>query len=383
MAERKVWMIIAHFYPVVGGAERQVQRVATHLQRDHGLAVTILTRRHSARLPATLPSHETLDGLRVIRLPSQSLLVSKTASLVFFLSAFWQLARYGRGDNYHAHDEGVSAWIAVIARHLFGGRAIIKLRSGAYFYSGFSGWRQRLFFRLLALADQVIVVNSEMMALLKAQGLTAEKIAYIPNGIDLDSYQPASGQSVSALRQSLSLPPDKTLALFVGRLDPLKGVDVLLDAWAALSDSVRQQCQLVIVGDGPDMAALKQRITQHSIGASVTMTGEQELVRDYYWAADFLILPSRTEGLSNTLLEAFACGLPAVASKVGGAIDLIREGENGLLFETENPTALAKAIEQMLVQRSKWPAMGDCARRTVLAQADLRPIAARVAALYV
>jgi glycosyltransferase involved in cell wall biosynthesis len=112
------------------------------------------------------------------------------------------------------------------------------------------------------------------------------------------------------------------------------------------------------------------------------MAGMQQQVREYYWAADFLVLPSRTEGLSNSLIEAFACGLPAIASNVGGALDLISEEDNGFLFESENASALAQALEHMLEQQSEWSAMGDCARQTIIAQADVKNTAYKLKELY-
>ena len=384
MAKHPAWMIIPVFYPAVGGAERQAQRVSQVLMADHNLAVTVLTRRHSPLLPSNLLASDCLNGLPIWRLSVRSpILRRKAVRLRFFLNGLWYLLRHGRGGgNFHAHDDRESAWLAVVARRLLGGRAIIKLRSGRYRYAQLTGWRAWLFYWRLNLADHVIAVNQEVVDLLREHGVGPPRVVWIPNGVDVEDFYPNPELDRSALRARLNLPGDKTLALFVGRLHSHKGSDVLLDAWARLGEAVRAETVLVLVGDGRQSAALRAMIDRAALGDSVKMVGMQTQVRDYYWAADFLVLPSRTEGLSNSLIEAFACGLPAVASNVGGALDIVEEGKNGLLFETENPDSLAQAVGEMLEMRSQWRAMGECARQTVMAKNDLHRVADAIWQLY-
>jgi glycosyltransferase involved in cell wall biosynthesis len=102
---------------------------------------------------------------------------------------------------------------------------------------------------------------------------------------------------------------------------------------------------------------------------SVLMRGMQRDVREYYWAADVFVLPSRTEGLSNAMLEAMACGLPSVCTSVGGTPDWVRHGDNGMLCSPEDPVELQCTLVDMLNNQTEWEAMGLYSRN--LAEREL------------
>lgn len=115
---------------------------------------------------------------------------------------------------------------------------------------------------------------------------------------------------------------------------------------------------------------------------SVLMTGEQRVVRDFYWAADIFVLPSRTEGLSIAMNEAMACGLPVIASNVGGAPDVVEQGKNGVLFQSEDGLGLTESLTTMLKIKETWPEMGARGRDIVKGYAEFDAVVERLNELY-
>ncbi len=375
------WMIIPTYYPVVGGAQNQV-RVLSQALIAANWSVRVLTRRHSYAHAQGLPAEAMLEGIPVARVYSRGR--RGLGSLLYVLAGLSHLFRHRPGHIYHAHDIGAAAWLAIAARHLLGGRCLIKLRTGSGPYrllltSALARWQ---FLTLLRLADRVVVVNAEVEQLVRALGVPARRLVRLPNGVDTRHFQPVPPGQKPKLRAELGLAADKTVVLYVGRLEPLKGVDILLAAWARLPDAIRQKAVLVVVGDGPARAQLQQMSASLCVSASVHMLGERPGIRDYYWAADLFVLPSRTEGLSNALLEAMACELPVAAAAVGGAPDVIEHDRSGLLHKPEDEADLADKLLALIRSRSRWPAMGAHARQRVIEQADLTLVIDRYEGIY-
>ena len=374
-------MIVPSFSPAIGGAEVQVQRLSKELVA-RGWTVRVLTRRHGSALPHGLPTREVVDGIPVTRLYSCGR--GKIGSLLYMLGGLWHLLRHGRRGIYHAHAIGAAGWLAVVARYLLGGRSIIKLRTGCHTYDKYlaSPFRHWQFSTLLRLTDLAVVVNSEVEELVLNSGIPTTRIVRIPNAVDTTFFHPVLAGEKAAIRRQLGLPIKKTIVLFVGRLEPIKGGDVLLRAWALLPDEVRANGLLVFVGGGTEQATLTNMANSLGVRETVLLTGPQRAVRDYYWAADIFVLPSQTEGLSNALIEAMACGLPVISSKVGGSPDVVEEGISGMLFESGNHEQLAQKLVSMIVMQNRWVEMGTHARQSVQLNADLLPTVGRLMEVY-
>ena len=384
VSNRAIWMISSNFYPVIGGSERQLQRIAHALVTQYDERVVVITRRHGNNLSPELPTDAIIDGIPVHRVDCRSRRIPKLGTLLFVINALLYLLRHSRNDFYHAHDEYASAWIAVLARILLGGQSILKLRTGRLLYQQVfgSGLRRVLFYGRLRLANQIVVVNSEVAGLLTTNGIPMTHIVRIPNGVVVDYFRPPDIAERTQERQRLAVRDDQHVVVCVGRLEYWKGVDVLVEGWRELADAVRSRLALIVVGDGSTSDQVAQRIVDWQLTDAIRMVGLQEDIRRYYWAADCLILPSRTEGLSNTLLEGMACGLLPLASKVGGALDLVRDGENGWLFETEDPADLARAVSTMWEAKDHWGKLREQARADVMAYADMRAVVEQYRVLY-
>jgi glycosyltransferase involved in cell wall biosynthesis len=199
--------------------------------------------------------------------------------------------------------------------------------------------------------------------------------AEIANGIDLDRFPEPEAGDRAAARAALGL-PGVPLAVVVGRLARQKGQDVLLDAWPAVRERVAD-AELVLVGDGPDRAALEDRAV-----AGVRFAGKQEDVRPWLAAADVVASPSRWEaGLSLAAMEAMAAARPLVATAVEGMGEVEAAGA-GAVVPVDGAARLAAALADRLADPARAAAEGAAGRAHVLAEHDLRVTTARVAELY-
>lgn len=190
-----------------------------------------------------------------------------------------------------------------------------------------------------ARAAAVITVSGALKEELVRLGISGSKITVLRNGVDLDFFRPLE----RALARS-QLGWGRRTVLCVGNLLRSKGQHIAIEALARLPDT-----ELVIVGDGPERRALESLARSLNVAARVRFTGalaQEDLVR-YYAAADALVLPSEREGWPNVLLEALACGTPVVASRVGGAAEIVRAEEAGALVVERSAAAFADALQRL------------------------------------
>ncbi|MCK4596461.1 glycosyltransferase, partial [bacterium] len=174
----------------------------------------------------------------------------------------------------------------------------------------------------------------------------------------------ASKEEVTAKRQELGYGPNEIFVGNVARLVPVKDHQCLLRAMNLVT-SVLPHARLIIVGDGPERSRLKRLAVDLSLGERVQFLGERRDVWDLMGIFDLFVLSSLSEGVSMTLLEAMVAAKPVVATHVGGNIELINNGCNGLLVPTDDPEALTAAILRLLQDRRLAQRMGQVARQEV------------------
>jgi glycosyltransferase involved in cell wall biosynthesis len=189
----------------------------------------------------------------------------------------------------------------------------------------------------LGLARHVLANSESLRAYLVRRGIDSRKLSVVPNAVDLQRF--ARPREVN---------PGKPIVLFIGRLTRQKGVDVLLRAAQALQGRI--DVQINIVGEGPDRPDLLQLARDLNL-ANVKFLGQSDRVPELLASADVLVLPSRWEGMPNVVLEALAARCPVVATNTTGTLDLIRNGENGLLVPVNSYLALADGIELVIKDR--------------------------------
>ena len=188
-------------------------------------------------------------------------------------------------------------------------------------------------------------------------GISREKIRVLRNGVDLDLFRPQPEKG-AALRQELNL--DGPVLLSVGNLIELKGHHIVIDAMQSLPSAT-----LLIVGEGPMEAALRERAAAAGLQSRVRVLGpipHRELPH-YYNAVDLLVLASSREGMPNVVLEALACGTPVVACDVGGVREVVAEPVAGCVVESRNAAGVASAVLDVLARRPGRQAVSDYAQR--------------------
>lgn len=215
--------------------------------------------------------------------------------------------------------------------------------------------------RILAPTDR------EKENLLKYCHTSAEKIGVVPCGVNLDLFRP---MDKAAARQRLGFDEDESIVLYVGRFDPIKGIDRLLEAMAYLKHLKRMRL-VIIGGDGPDTAEhqnLQQLSGKFGIQKSVRFVGrvEQNKLPPYYSAADALVVPSYYESFGLVGLESLACGTPVVATRVGAMERILEDGKTGHVVADATPRGLANSIEKIISNSANPLLSAQAIRASVL-----------------
>lgn len=188
--------------------------------------------------------------------------------------------------------------------------------------------------------DRFVVVSGDLARWLAEEtGVPAGKVVRIMNGVDTERFRPFADKS--AARAALGLPRDSFVIGSVGRLDPVKDYGTLIRAFAAVRGG---GSVLLIAGSGPCRDDLERLAARLGADASVIFPGERDDVPAVLGAMDVFVLPSIAEGMSNTILEAMASGLPVVATRVGGNPELVEDGITGTLFEPGDMEDLARLL---------------------------------------
>jgi glycosyltransferase involved in cell wall biosynthesis len=228
---------------------------------------------------------------------------------------------------------------------------------------------------LLRLAHLVIVPSEAMRAQLEERGIPARKVRLVPNGVFLE--EPRVGRA--KLRASLSIPEDAFLLLCLGRLVPVKGQDLLLEAVASLKDP---GIVLLLAGEGPERGPLEARAQRLGITSSVRFLGDRADVAELLQASDLLVQASRSEVLANAVLEGMLSGIAIVATDVGGTREVVRSNETGLLVAPGSAPALAQAIAALKCEPGRRFALGNAGRALVARDRSVAAMARATEAVY-
>jgi sugar transferase (PEP-CTERM/EpsH1 system associated) len=229
------------------------------------------------------------------------------------------------------------------------------------------------------LVSRFVTVSFDLRQwLLTTVGLPAAKLVTIHNGVDVGRFSAGDRQ---ASRRALRLPAHAVVIGAVGRLDPVKDHAGLLEAFTVLRTD-QPAAELVIVGDGPCRADLERRIQERGLTGRVHLLGMRQDVPALLRGFDVFVLPSVAEGISNTVLEAMATGLPVVATRVGGNPELLEHGVTGMLVPPGNPLVLAAALRCYVEDANLRLGHGEAALRRVLAHFTLDRMAQAYRDLY-
>lgn len=229
-------------------------------------------------------------------------------------------------------------------------------------------------------ADRLIALSREIAQAFERLGAPPDRISVIPNGVDCGKFRPLP-QDIARAR--LGLPPDRRIILSVGNRQELKGFHLLIQALPKIRETV-PEAMVVIVGGRPPYGAdftpvIEKTIQEHGLEQHVRLVGSRphDELPDWYSAADVFVLLSSREGSPNVLMEALACGTPAVATPVGGIPDILGDQRLGLLLAERSAEAAAEGIGQLLVQ----PLNREVIREAML-QCDWHITARRLTSIF-
>ena len=311
----RVAMLIHKYYPHAGGAEKIVQRLAPRLQKQ-GFDVCVVTRHEKG-----LSRFEVVENVPVYRLPA---LGPKAVAASSYILASVRLLSTLRPDLLHAHEILSPASAALAYKRLRRRPVVATLHRGGllgdiYKLERRPFGKERLR-RLSREIDSFVVISQEIDSELAALGLGPEKRIFIPNGVDTTHFSPVSQSEKVHLRDSLSLPRDALIVVYVGRFVAEKRVDHLLTLWPEIRQTI-PQALLLLIGTGAETARL-----QAMSGPGVQFTGQVDDSAQYLKVADIFVLPSREDPFALVALEAADCGLPIVCfDKAGGIPDFVAE----------------------------------------------------------
>ncbi|HVY61832.1 MAG TPA: glycosyltransferase, partial [Planctomycetota bacterium] len=258
------------------------------------------------------------------------------------LGAVWRLAALLRAERPHVlRTYGWPTWLEGIAAATAARvRAHVHSEHGLYFYQSEAqkARRRKAEPALAAVTDAVVAVSGDIALALRRAGVAPRKVQVIRNGVDTEVFAPPPAAARAEAREALGIPEGALAVGSVGRLVPEKDYPSLVRAAHRLAAGGRAVA-VAIAGEGPERARIEAAAAEGE--ARLLLLGPRDDVPAVLRALDVFALPSLSEGLSNTLLEATATGLPCVASRVGGNPEVIRDGANGLLVPSGDVDALA------------------------------------------
>jgi len=349
-----------------GGIERDVAKIATHLDRS----------RFTPHVCTSYEGGMRYDELRDAGIPILHLPVESVVSLGA-LRASVQLFRYLKRHSIqvvHAFD--VSGVVGAVTARIAGVPAVLTAQLGHRFLLD-RGTRAML--RLSDRFAHAIVVNSEAMRrdMIETERIAADRIELCYNGVDTTEFYPVAPPAPRPEALAGNSPVIGTVCV----LRPEKALPVLQEAFASIRSRV-PGVKLAIAGSGGELAALEANAARLGIAADSVFIPATRRPAAWMRAMDVFVLPSYSESFSNSLLEAMACGCCVVGSRVGGTPELIGENERGRLFASGDAAGLAAQLLLLLENEPLRRDLGQRAARFARERLSVEVAAARTAAIY-
>ncbi len=364
-------MVTPCFHPVKGGTEIVVQNLSKVLNKK-GVHTDVMTFNMDRKWhPKSSGKKITVDGINVFKIPALNWLpITHSDRLTLNVNLIPGRFRhiFKEYDIIHFHEADFSfPLFSLLTKkpkifHLHG----IDLN----FFKRYHLNR----FILKNTADLYISISTQMSKDLVELGIPESKIAYLPNAVDVNRFSPKKEK-------------EENLILFVGRINPAKGVHILIDSL----QHIKKPLKLVIIGPVVKDREYFQDLLNGSIKKinqegthKITYLGplnHQEIIQ-WYQKASILVLPSFFEALPVVLLEALACGTPVVATRVGGIPDIVQDHENGLLVPPNDPLKLADAIQYLIDNEEARTRIANEGRKSVVERFSLDAITKRLCSIY-
>jgi D-inositol-3-phosphate glycosyltransferase len=386
-----------------GGMNVYVQELTRHLG-SLGIHVDVFTRSQDEHVPHVL--HDLGFGNRVVHIPAGPETPTPKNELPNYLPEFAEgVLKFAENKGIHYDLIHSHYWMSGIAAEIlkkswnipvvqmFHTLGLMKNSIARSESEKESPFRIETEERLVQFADRIVIATpAEKNQLIHLYHADEKKFAVIPPGVDTTRFYPISEDEARAV---IGVPSGNCMILFVGRIEPLKGIETLLRAIALLLNTEEiEECNyyLAIIGGEPDgngdqmdseMARLQKLSLELGIHDVVIFLGKrsQETLPYYYSAAQVVVVPSHYESFGMVALEAMACGIPVIASQVGGLAYLVQDGITGYVIPDRKP----EILKQKLMQLIQSPPLREqmCSQAVEYARLyDWSLIASRVAELY-
>lgn len=349
-----------------GGMNVYVRELTKHLGKK-GVHVDVFTRSQDEHVPHVL--HDLGYGNRVVHIPSGPEVPMPKQELVQYLPTFAKgIKQFSelkgiRYDLIHSHYwlSGIAArslredWGIPIV-HMFHTLGVMKQRVARIPGEAEGDYRLDGEHEVLRIANRVIAATPAELAQIQwLYKVKTDNVVIIPPGVDTSRFYPIPADEA---KEFIGVPPCERMLLFVGRIEPLKGIDTLIQAIAIMRDMGVFVCLSVIGGEpnptkemeSTEMARLREMCESAGLSDLVTFLGKrgQDTLPYYYSAAEAVVVPSHYESFGMVALEAMACGAPVVASQVGGLAFLVKDGQTGFTVPVDDPKELANRLAMVV-----------------------------------
>jgi len=369
-----VLLVTGAYYPEISAAGVQCRAVASAL--GGRVALSVLT----TAVDPSLPGVDAVDGVVVRRVIVD--LRSRASKAIASVRLARRMLQAGRTyDIIHVHGfSQKNVPVSILAR-LLGKPIVLTLHTAGQDEPDVVRRRGALAYWAFRSADLVMCVSPDLTARWRAAQLPAERVRLAPNGVDTTRFRPADADERLALRRALGWPETQPIVLFVGFFSRDKRPDLLFRAWRRLGAGGVQPRLAFLGAKNTGYYEIDESIARQIQREAADLGRAHDLmtiepthdVAQYLRAADVFVLPSVREAHPLALLEAMACGLPCVATRLPGATDaLIEDGWNGRLFPADDEAALTEALRQVFADQGAARSMGARARETVIARYDIR-----------
>lgn len=392
MSDPRILVVAPLYHPGRGGLGRQAVLLTEALAARGVRAIAVTRRMEGLPQYDFSPAVERVEveaGRARVHNYEEPSLQNLLTSLRFSAGLVRTLERR-RGDYDLVHFHGASLpllvglpWAALRGKAVVAKVAALHQGVEAGDLRGHWGPLGPLMARELRRVDAFVATTAEIAQALRDEGYAPERIARIPNFVEVSRFHPPTPAERERARADLGW-EGRTVVLHSGRLTERKGAPVLLEAFAAglAGPSPSGPPLLVFLGDGPERPALQERAARLGIAAQVRFLGFKEEVHRYLIAADAFVLASRVEGLPNALLEAMGTGLPVVATRIGGSLEALGDDRTGLLVPPDDPAALGRELSRLLAEPDLRARLGAAAARRIAERFALDAVVPRYLELY-
>lgn len=249
-----------------------------------------------------------------------------------------------------------------------------------------AGWLSNRIHRKAFRSAECVIANARRVKefTCREYALEPSRVRVVPNGVDGAMFA-ADPASRIAVRRELGIAQDEFVAGTVARVSAEKNLDLLVDVAAAIAPDGAGPLRIVIAGEGPGLAALRERVASGGLGRTIMLTGACHDVPRMLASFDVFVQTSSTEGLPNAVMEAMAAGLPVVATRVGGTEEVVQEGVTGFLIEPEEPRiveAIASRLHDLAQNRQTAAGLGSAARARIAAEFSMTRMVDETISVY-